>query len=153
MAWSDSRPFDSFVFGALDRSLAFDLDTDSFKSALYDNTPTPDRTVAETLSRYNTGQWATANEAYDGTEWDQGGEPITGLDVTIPSAGLIRWTGDDVPSGGTSATLTAYGCQDYDDTLANDPGVCFRYFGGVQTVTNGIFNIVEAATGILQATT
>jgi len=153
MAWTESRPFDSFALAVLDRTIAFDLDNDAFKSALYNNLITPDRTVAETLSRYNTGQWVTGGEVSDGVEWDAGGEPITGLDVTIPAGGTIRWDGVDTPSGGSSATLDCYGCLDYDDTLVNDPGVCYRDFGGQQTVTNGIFNIIHAGTGIVQLTT
>jgi hypothetical protein len=149
MAWSNSKVFGVFVLGALDRSLAYDLDGDSFKVALYDNDITPDNTVSAANSAYNAGQWtASGNEVADGTEWDAGGEPLASPDVT-QSTTTIKWDATDTVSGGSSATLAnVYGCLVYDDTLTPKAGICYNYFGGTNSVTDGTFTVVWASAGI-----
>ena len=45
-----------------------------------------------------------------------------------------------------------YGCLIYDDTITTpvaDPGVCFVYFGGANSVTSGTLTIVWHSSGIL----
>lgn len=147
MAWSNSKIFASFVHAALDRSAAFDLDTDAFKVALFDNTITPDNTVAIAASAYNTGVWLVAAEVDDTTEWDAGGEPLASPDVTV-STTTITFDATDTVSGGTSATLTnVYGCLVYDDTVT-DYGISYNYFGGANSVTDGTFTVQWNASGI-----
>src|ERR1700748_2015846 len=51
---------------------------DVFKASLYNNTGTPDKTVASSAAAYNTGQWVVANEVTDATNWTAGGRTITG---------------------------------------------------------------------------
>ncbi len=149
MAWSNSKVFAAFVHNALDRGVAYDLDGDTFKAALYDNDITPDNAAALANIAYNAGQWtATGNEVADGTEWDAAGEPLTGVDITTTTT-TVKFDGDNTPSGGSSATLAnVYGCLVYDDTVTGDYGVCYNYFGGVNSVTDGTFTIIWSASGI-----
>ena len=59
-------------------------------------------------------------------------------------------------ASGTSATLlTVFGCLVYDDTIATpvaDQGLCYNYFGGTQSVTDGTFTVIWHANGIFQLT-
>lgn len=147
MPWTNSKVFTPFVAAALDRTAAFDLDTDTIKVALYNNTTTPDNTVAIAASAYNTGVWVLANEVDDAAEWPAGGETLASPDITT-SGTTITFDGTDVTSTGTSATLAnVYGCLVYDDTVS-DYGLCYNYFGGAQSVTDGVFTIQWAGTGI-----
>jgi hypothetical protein len=157
MAWSDSRTFDQLWLGALDRTTAFDLDTDAFLVALYDNDITPDRTVSLANSAFNAGQWATAgNEVIDASGWPTGGRSLVTPDITT-SAGFVVWDAADTASANSTTTLTAnFGCLVYDDTIASptaNPGVCFLYFGGSNSVTNGLYTIVYHANGLFRVTT
>ena len=79
---ANSKMFVSTIEAILE-GLALDTDGDTFKIALYNDTGTPDATVAVTLARYNTGQWTNTNEVSDTTEW-----PATGqaLDQRLPGA-------------------------------------------------------------------
>ena len=122
-----------------------------FKAALYDNDITPDQTAATANTVYNAGQWTAAgNEVADGTEWDAGGEPLTGV-TFAPTAAVLKFDATDTPSGGSSATLAnVFGCLVYDDTVG-DQGVCYNYFGGTNSVTDGTFTIVWNAAGIFTA--
>jgi hypothetical protein len=151
MAWSNSKIFEQAVLAFLDRTANIDMDADTFKAALYNNTTTPSNTVSAANSAYAVDQWVVANEVDNSTEWDAGGEPITADDVTTSSA-VITYDGADTPSGGSSATLAdVYGCLVYDDTLTTpvaDQGICYNYFGGVNSVTNGTFTIQWNASGI-----
>ena len=59
-------------------------------------------------------------------------------------------------ASGASATLASvFGCLVYDDTIAapvGDQGLCYNYFGGTNSVTDGTFTIVWNASGILALT-
>lgn len=151
MAWSNSKIFAAFVKDVMDRTSTFDIDTDTVKAALYNNTGTPDNTVSSANSAYNAGQWVTGNEVSNSTNWTAGGIAITTKAVTA-STTTIKFDGDDTPSATSTATLAnVYGCLVYDDTLTTpvaDPGICYNYFGGVQSVTSGSFTIVWNASGI-----
>ncbi len=153
MAWSASKIGAVTILHALDRtSNALDLNTDTFKVALYDNDITPDNSVTAANFAYNAGQWtASGNEVADGTEWDAAGEPLASPAVTQTTT-TIKWDATDTVSSGTSATLAnVYGCLVYDDTTATptaDLGVCYNYFGGTNSVTDGTFTVVWAAAGI-----
>jgi hypothetical protein len=156
MAWSNSKIFMAFVEDVLENTTAMDLNSDTFKAALYDNDVTPSQTVASNVTAYNTGQWtASGNEVADGTEWDAGGEPLTGVASGF-SSNVYTFDATDTPSGGTSATLAAvFGCLVYDDTITTpvaDQGVCYNYFGGTNSVTDGQFTIVWHASGIFTLT-
>ena len=78
----------------------------------------------------------TANEN-SGTGYTTGGSALTGVslaqasNVVTFSAANITWS---------SATVTGYGDLVY-DTTASSVGLCFNYFGGVQSVTTGTFTL------------
>jgi hypothetical protein len=119
-----------------------DLVTDtSVMVALFGNTGTPNQ--ADTMAHigYNAtgGQWVTANES-SATGYTAGGSALAsrafGIDATTGascfSANNVTWTI-------TAGTLTAYGDLVYDSAITGgtilDQGMCFNFFGGVQTLT------------------
>lgn len=151
MAWTNSKMFMATIEAVWENAHAIDLDADTFKAALYNNSITPDQTVALANTAYNVDQWATANEAYDSTNWDQGGEPLTSITSGF-SSNVFTFDAADTPQGGATTTLAnVYGCLVYDDTVS-DYGVSFHYFGGAQSVTSGTFTIVWNASGIFTIT-
>jgi hypothetical protein len=111
--------------------------------------------VASANTAYNAGQWANTNEVSDGTEWDAGGEPLTSVTSTF-SSNVYTFDAVNTPSGGSSATLASvFGCLVYDNTIATpvaDQGMCYNYFGGTNSVTDGTFTIVWNASGIFALT-
>lgn len=143
----------AFIEDSFERTIAYDMNADSFKVALYDNDITPDQTVTSANTAYNAGQWTAAgNEVADGTEWDAGGEPLANPTSTR-SSNVYTFDADNTVSGGTSATLAnVYGCLVYDDTVAADNGVSYHYFGGTNSVTDGTFTVVWHTSGILAIT-
>jgi hypothetical protein len=152
VAWSASKIFMAFLEDALENVDAKNLSSDSFKAALYDNDITPDQTVATASTVYNAGVWAIAgNEVSDGAEWPATGEVLDSPTSTRAS-NVYTFDADNTVSTGTSATLAnVYGCLVYDDTVA-DRGLCYNYFGGVNSVTDGTFTIVWNASGIFTIT-
>lgn len=151
MGWTNSKIMAAPIEAILEGT-AMDLDTDTFKIALYTNAITPDNTVALANAAYDVDQWGTANEVYDGTNWDQAGEPLTGVTSGLTGA-VYKFDATDTPQGGATCTLAnVYGGFVYDDTVAGDYGLAYLYFGGVQTVTGGTFTVQYAGTGIAQLT-
>ncbi len=155
MAWSNSKIFTAWVTDIANNTTAMDNNSDTSKAALYNNSITPDQTVASANTAYNAGQWANTNEVADGTEWDAGGEPLTGVTSTFAS-NVYTFDASNTPSGGSSATLAAvFGCLVLDDTIATPvakQGLCYNYFGGTNSVTDGTFTIIWNASGILALT-
>lgn len=151
MAWSNSKVFMAFIEDAFENTAALDLNSDTFKVALYNNSVTPDQTVATANTVYDAGQWASANEVDDSTEWDAAGEPLTSVTSSF-SSNVFTFDAADTPSGGSSATLSnVYGGLVYDDTTG-DQGVSFHYFGGANSVVDGTFTVVWHSSGIFAAT-
>ncbi len=159
MAWSASGIFRPFVGDVVANTAPFDLDTagDTFKVALFNNTITPDKNVTAALSAYNaaTSQWLTANEVSEAVTWPAGGVALTSQSVDVATANVVFWDAVDTESGAGATLADVHGCQVYDDTLTTpvaDQGVCFNYFGGANSVTNGTFKIIWAANGIWRIT-
>lgn len=152
MAWSNSKIFMAWLEDTWENTAALDTDSDTFKAALYDNDITPDQTVSAANSSYNAGQWTAAgNEVSDGTNWDAGGEPLTGVTSGF-SSNVYTFDATNTPQSGASTTLAnVYGCLVYDDTTS-DRGLSYHYFGGSNGVTGGTFTIVWHASGIVQLT-
>mgnify|MGYP000951337235 CR=1 FL=1 len=46
MAWTNSKMFTQYFVGTMNRTLVYDIDTDTVKAALYGNGITPDNTAA-----------------------------------------------------------------------------------------------------------
>jgi hypothetical protein len=157
MAWSASKVFRQFLADKVTSTNTIDLDSGSFKAALYNNSITPDQNVTAALSAYNasSSQWVTANEVYEATQWSQGGVALAGLAVNAGTAGVVFWDANDVVSG-TAADLTnATGCLVYESVITTpvaNPGVCYNYFGGPNSVVNGTFTIIWNTLGIWRAT-
>lgn len=154
MAWSASKIFTATITDLMNNTTAIDLNSDaSIKAALFDNTRTPDQTVASANTAFGVGVWA-AGEVFDGAEWATGGVALGSVTSTF---GTNVYTFDAAnTASGSSATLAAvFGCEVYDDTIAApvaDQGLCYNYFGGTNSVTDGTFTIVWNASGIFTLT-
>lgn len=155
MAWSNSKIFRPFLADVLGNVAAFDLDADTYKVALYNNSITPDNDVTSANSAYNVGQWATVNEVYEAGQWNQAGAALTSVVLNSSSADVVFWDAADLASGSAADLATVYGCLVYDDTLTTpvaDQGVSYNYFGGSNSVVNGTFTIIWHANGIIRFT-
>lgn len=158
MAWTDSRVFREWpkMTDQVAGTGFTGLDSDTVKAALFNNSVVPDKDAAVGSTGYNTGTWLTANEQTDATNWTAGGRTLASKTFTTPSAGTYRFDAADTAGAGTLTLANVYGCLVYDDTITGgtvaDQGVCFNYFGGVQSVTGGTFTIVWSANGIFEAT-
>lgn len=154
MAWTNSKIFRPFLADTVDNTAALDLGADSIKSALFNNSITPDNDVAAANSAYNVAQWATANEVFEAGQWAQGGIALTSQTVNSGTADVVFFDAADVVSG-SAADLAAYGTLVYDDTLTTpvaDQGICYNYFGGLVSVVNGTLTEQWAANGIWRIT-
>ena len=155
MAWSASKIFTATVTDVMNNTTAMDVNSDTHKAALYNNSITPDQTVASANTAYNAGQWALANEVSDGTNWHAGGEALTSVTSAFAS-NVYTFDAADTPSATSAATLAGvFGCLVYDSTIATpvaSQGWCYNYFGGTNSVTSGTFTIVWNASGILTLT-
>jgi hypothetical protein len=150
VAWTNSKIFSAFITDALNNTAALDLNADTVKVALFDNTITPSQTVATASTIYGAGVWASGG-VLDASGWPAVGRNL----VTIASnfsTNVYTFDADDTVSANSSTTLTnAYGALVYDDTVA-DQGICYNYFGGANSVTSGTFTIVWNASGIFALT-
>lgn len=155
MAWSGSKGF-----GALFESLAnrsggvIDIDADTLKGALFDNTITPSNTVTAANSAYGAGVWASGGVS-DSSGWPAAGRSLASVTSAHASG---TWTLDaaDLASANSTTSLTnATGVLHYDDTAATvaDQGICYNYLGGAQTIVSGLFTVVYHASGILTVAT
>lgn len=137
------------------------LGADTVKAALYNNTGTPDKDASLVTTGYNsaTSQWVVANEVTDATNWIAGGRALASKTFTVPSSGVFMFDAADLAGGGNVTLSAVFGCLVYDDTITvstggiADQGVCYNYFGGTQSVTNGTFTIVWNANGVFRITT
>jgi hypothetical protein len=157
MAFSTSGVFGALIEDTLENTTAMDLNADSFKVALYNNTGTPDvdDPSADTAYAAAGSPWVVANEVDDTTNWDTGGEPLV-TPTSTRATGVYTFDGVDTVQGGANTTLASvYGCLVYDDTITTpvaDQGLCFNDFGGVQSVTSGDFTIQWHTNGIFTIT-
>lgn len=156
MAWTNSKIFRPFLADVLDNTAAIDLGSDVPKVALYNTTTTPDNDVTSANSAYAVGQWVVGNEVSEVTEWPAGGRPLVSAVLNSATADVVFYDAADTASAGATADLAAvFGCLVYDDTITTpvaDQGICYNYFGGSQSVTNGTFTVVWNANGIFRIT-
>lgn len=153
MAWSESKIFRAFLADVLGNVAAFDLDADALKVALYDNDITPDANVTSANTAYNVGQWANSNEVSQVGQWAAGGVTLANQTLNSATANTVFLDADNTASGAAATLSNVYGCLVYDDTLAApvaDQGICYNYFGGVNSVVNGTFTVIWSANGILR---
>lgn len=157
MAFTASKVFRAWLSDSVTRAVAYDLDADSIKAALYGNTGTPDQNVASgVLTGYNgaASQWVVANEVTSSSGgWGAGGIALTSVVVNSATSGVVFFDAADTPSSTSTATIAnAYGVLVYDDTLGSKNGICYNYLGGPNSVTNGTLTVVWNANGIWRAT-
>lgn len=155
MAWSASAIFRPFVADVLGNTAAFDLDADTIKASLHNNSITPDNDVSAANSAFNAGQWTTTNEVTESGQWASGGVALASKTVDSGTADVVFFDAADTASGSAADLASVYGCLVYDDTLTTpvaDQGICYNYFGGSNSVVNGTFTVVWAATGVLRFT-
>jgi len=148
-----SKIFSAFVTDTMNNTALFDLNSDTFKAALYGNSGTPDQTVAAASTCYNAGQWVTGNEASNGG-WSAGGLALASVTSTF-SSNVYTFDAADTANGSAATIADARGCLIYDDTLTTpvaDQGVCFLAFGGQVAVTSGTLTVQYNASGILTLT-
>jgi hypothetical protein len=153
MAWANSKIFRSTLRDALGNVTALDLDADSFKLANYNNSITPDQNVSSALTAYNaaTSQWTTTNEVSQAGQWAAGGIAIASTVLDTSTNGIVMFDGADVASGSAATLSNVFGGLVYDDTLTTvvaDQGLCYLYYGGAASVTNGTLTVQFASTGI-----
>lgn len=153
-AWSNSKIFSAFITDALNNTAAFDLDGDTLKAALFDNTITPSQTVSAANSAYGAGVWASGGVS-DASGWPAAGRALAGVTSGF-SSNVYTFDAADTASANNTTTLTnATGTLVYEDTLAApvaDQGICYNYFGGANSISSGTFTIVWNASGILALT-
>lgn len=164
MAWTSSKVFTNFVVDLVTQQVDFDLASspgataqDTFKVALYNDTITPNNTVASASSCYNTGQWVNAGEVFQAGGWASGGLEILNKSITtdtsVASAAKVVFDADDLNSSSNNVSLTnATGCLIYDTSRSNR-GICYNWFGGSNTVYQGTFTIVWSTSGIISFVT
>lgn len=154
MAWSTSNIFRAYIQDQLilatTTKCKIDTGGDTIKIALYVTGITPDRNVTDTLSGYNaaTSQWVTANEVFQAGQWAQGGVTLAGQSVNVGTANTVFFTGTNSASGSAFTTTAAtFGCLVYDSTATTvtNQGLCYNYFGGGNSVTNGTMTVAWSA--------
>jgi hypothetical protein len=154
MAWSNSKIFMAYLEDSFENTAALDLNSDTFKAALYNNSITPDQTVASASTAYNTGQWALANEVSEAGQWAAGGVALSSVTSAFAS-NVFTFDAADTASGTAADLANVHGVLVYDDTIATpvaDQGVCYNYLGGANSVVNGTFTVVWNASGIFAIT-
>lgn len=157
MAWSSSEIFRSFVEDLLinaNLTTFGGLDADAILVALYNDSITPDQNASAANTAFDVGQWDNVNELSDVGEWDAGGEALAGQSVNAGTPGVVFFDGNDLASGSSATISGTFGCLVYDDTVTAvaNRGICYNYFGGSQSVTNGTLTLVWNASGIFRFT-
>ncbi len=136
MAWSNSKIFMAAIEDMFENTTAMDLNADTFKAALFNDTITPSQTVSSANSAYAAGVWASGG-VLDASGWPAVGRDLASVTSSVAS-NVYTFDAADTSSANSSTTLTnAYGCLIYDDTLTTpvaDQGLCYNYFGGANSV-------------------
>ena len=167
MAWSASAIFQQAMLNPIARSVNAGTAPTGFTSltatdvvnvALFNNTTTPDKTVAVGSTGYNTGVWVIANEVIDtlNTNWIAGGRPLGSRSFAIDTgSSSVCYIAANTAGAGNVTITNAYGCLVNDSTITAGTvakqGICYNYFGGSQNVTNGTFTVIWATVGAVQA--
>jgi hypothetical protein len=124
--------------------LALDLDAETHRLALFNNTITPDFDAAAAAAAYGGGAYA-AGEVF-GTGWAAGGVLLTGTTLT-GAAGTLTFDATDISVSGT--TLNAARCGlIYADALTGNNAIALINFGADYSTNNGLLQINWAALGI-----
>lgn len=139
MAWTASGLYVVTFIDILDTTqLAIDLDLETHKIALYNNTETPNFST-ETA-------YASTNEV-TGTNWAAGGVAVTTTTVSESPSGSLMWDAADVSVASTTLSGVR-GAKIYADALAGNNLIVGINFGQDYSTSNGTFGVQWAATGI-----
>ena len=152
MAWSASKIFSAAVRDAFNSTFSPNIDADTVKANLFDNSITPDQTVTSANSANGAGVWASGSLSNGG--WSSGGLALGSVTSTF-SSNVYTYDAADTANGSAATISGAYGCLIYNDTLTTpvaDQGICYNYFGGTNSVTSGTLTIVWNASGIFAIT-
>lgn len=150
MAWGNSGIFGQTIMDTLTQTAAYDLDTHTFKVALYNNSVTPAYSAAAASVAFGAGTWSGTEVT--GTNWVTGGYALTTVAFAIdqPAAGQFRFDSDN-PSQATTTLASIYGCMVYNDTIASpvaDQGLFAVAFSGAPySTTAGTLTITVDANG------
>ena len=160
MAWSNSKIFTATVTDLMNNATAINIGTDALiEVALFDNTITPSQTVTSANTAYGAGVWASGGQTDTGSSapagWPSLGRPLAST-TSVFATNVYTMTAAATVSANSVTTLSGtYGALIYDKTITtpvNGQGLCFIYFGGVQTVTLGQFTVSWNASGIFTLT-
>ena len=156
MAWSNSKIFVSTIEDMLENTTALDLNSDGYKITLWDNDITPSQTVTSANTAYGVDQWVTTgNEVSDGAEWPVTGQALDSV-TFVAASNVLTFDAANEVSDGTSATLAnVFGCHIHNSTITtpvDNQGICYLYFGGTNSVTDGTLTVNFYASGIFTLT-
>lgn len=143
MAVSSSGLFVLTLIDVLDTTqLALDLDLETHKVALYNNSVTPNFSTdtAYAVSPYN------ANEVV-GTNYTAGGTVLTSTALSESPTGSVMWDAADT-SWASSSIPSARCALIYADALAGNNAICLVNFGADYSTSSGTFTIQWASAGI-----
>lgn len=143
MAWPGKSQVYAFaVLTALNKATgAVDLDSDTFKLALY-GTGTPVNTGTTLASTEYGTTWNTCTEVSNSGTYAAGGAALTSPTSTQSTNTHVFACTTAISF--TGATITALGALIYDSTVTGNPGWCFLDFLGSQSVTGGTFTVTFA---------
>ena len=151
MGWSASKILIGAIVDMLGNTSAYDINTDAFKAALFNDTITPSQVVTSANSCYAAGVWASGGVS-DATGWPAAGRSLVTVTLTDYSAATVKWDADDTVSANDTTTLASCnGALIYNDTMSSpaDQGLCYLWFGGPASVTSGRFTIVYHTNGLM----
>jgi hypothetical protein len=154
MAWSNSKVFTIWIENILENTTAMDVDSDTFKAALFDNSITPSQTVSAANSAYGAGVWASGG-VVDTVSWPAVGRNLASVTSGFTSNVYTFDAADTTSADATTDLANVYGTLVYDDTIASpvaDQGAVYIYLGGANSVVSGTFTIVWASGGLAQLT-
>lgn len=140
-------PATSKFYGLFWKSLAnkeVDMDSDTFKLALFTSTLTPNQDT----NQYFDAAPYTSNQVASGNGYTTGGATVSPVTVSYDAA-TNKLSFDAADASWTTATFTArYGIL-YDSTpTTNKPLVLYVDFGADQSPSNGTFTVTWDAAGI-----
>jgi len=139
VAWGGSGWYaDTWKLAMGTTQLAIDLDLDTHKLALYDNSLTPDFSATAP-------QYSTTNEIV-GTAYTAGGKVVTGTALTV-SSGILIWDGDDVSWAASTLTGVRGGII-YADALTNNNLIIGIDFTTGYSTSDGALLVSWSAQGI-----
>lgn len=152
MAWSNSKIGRQTIADLLANTTAMAWDDDTIKFALYGNGITPDNDVTAANFAYNAGQWVTGGEISDGAEWPAGGVTLGSKTIDVGTADTVKVDAADAASGSSATLASVHGGFAYSDSITTpvaDQGWCYLYFGGAQSVTDGVMTVVFNSAGLM----